>query len=156
LFSRREISRKEAVRRDLHQHRAGRPGQHRTAQRLGRRGGRLLAAHADHFERALTAYHPRLFETAAITTRDRVLDIGCGTGRTTRDAARIASAGSALGVDLSSAMLDVARRRIAAEGLTNVTFEQVDGPDSRVRPGELRRGGSAPPAPCSSATAWPR
>ncbi|PVZ09364.1 class I SAM-dependent methyltransferase [Actinomycetospora cinnamomea] len=88
--------------------------------------GAYWAAHADHFERALAAYHPRLFEAAAITADDRVLDVGCGTGRTTRDAARTAWAGSALGVDLSSSMLDVARERAAAEGLGNISFQQVD------------------------------
>ena len=88
--------------------------------------GAYWAAHADHFERALAAYDQRFFDAAAIAGRDRVLDVGCGTGRTTRDAARAASAGSALGVDLSSAMLEVARQRAAAEGLTNVRFEQAD------------------------------
>ncbi len=34
---------------------------------------------------------------------DRVLDIGCGTGQSTRDAARAAVAGSAMGVDLLGA-----------------------------------------------------
>ena len=57
---------------------------------------------------------------------DRVLDIGCGTGQTTRDAARAATGGSAVGVDLSARMLDYARRRAAEEGVTNASFEQVD------------------------------
>ena len=55
---------------------------------------------------------------------DRVLDIGCGTGSTTRHAARLATAGSALGIDVSPAAVDAARR--AAEGLTNVAFECAD------------------------------
>jgi SAM-dependent methyltransferase len=58
--------------------------------------------------------------------RDRVLDIGCGTGQSTRDAARAAVAGSALGVDLSERMLEHARRLSAGEGLRNVTFLQAD------------------------------
>ena len=88
--------------------------------------GAYWAAHPDHFERALTAYHPRFLDAAAIADGDRVLDVGCGTGLTTRDAARLTPSGSALGVDLSSAMLEVARQRARAEGLTNVTFEQAD------------------------------
>lgn len=88
--------------------------------------GAYWAAHADHFESALTAYRDRLFAAAAIEPSDRVLDVGSGTGHTTREAARIASAGSALGVDLSSAMLEVARQRAAAEGVANVRFEQAD------------------------------
>jgi SAM-dependent methyltransferase len=88
--------------------------------------GAYWAAHADHFERALAAYRQRFFDAAAIANSDHVLDIGCGTGRTTRDAARTASQGSVLGIDLSAAMLEVARRRAASEGLTNVRFEQAD------------------------------
>ncbi len=88
--------------------------------------GAYWAAKADHFERALAAYRDRFFDAAAIAGADRVLDIGCGTGATTRDAARLAPTGSALGIDLSSAMLEVARQRAAAEGLTNAQFEQAD------------------------------
>jgi len=88
--------------------------------------GAYWAAHPNHFERALERYYEPLFDAAAIGAVDRVLDIGCGTGKTTRDAARVAPAGSALGVDLSSAMLDVARRRAAEEGVDNVRFEQAD------------------------------
>jgi cyclopropane fatty-acyl-phospholipid synthase-like methyltransferase len=36
----------------------------------------------------------RLFAAAAITADDRLLDIGCGTGRTTHIAARHAARGS--------------------------------------------------------------
>ena len=38
-----------------------------------------------------------LRRACAILAPERVLDIGCGTGQTTRDAGRAASAGSALG-----------------------------------------------------------
>ena len=69
-----------------------------------------------------------------IEPTDRVLDIGCGTGKSTRDAARRASAGSVLGVDLSSRMLDDARRRSADEGLTNVEFLQADAQVHRFEP----------------------
>lgn len=88
--------------------------------------GAYWAAHPDHFERALDAYDQPFVDAAAIRYDDRVLDIGCGTGKTTRDAAHTAHAGSALGVDLSSAMLEVARQRAASEGLANVRFEQAD------------------------------
>ena len=88
--------------------------------------GAYWAANADYFDRSVTEHHRRLLEAAAIAGGDRVLDIGCGTGQTTRDAARQAPDGSALGVDLSAQMLDVARRRAAGEGLTNVSFIQAD------------------------------
>jgi SAM-dependent methyltransferase len=88
--------------------------------------GAYWAARPDHFERAIAAYDQAFFDAAAIEPNERVLDIGCGTGSTTRAAARAASRGSVVGVDLSSAMLDVARRRAAADGLDNVRFEQAD------------------------------
>src|SRR5690349_20152229 len=88
--------------------------------------GAYWAEHADRFDRSIAGYHEAFKAAAAITSTDDVLDVGCGTGETTRDAARRAERGSALGVDLSSAMLDVARRRAADEGLTNVRFEHAD------------------------------
>ena len=88
--------------------------------------GAYWAEHADHFDRSVAAYHAALLATAAITSSERVLDIGCGTGQTTRDAARAATQGSALGVDLSAPMLERARRQAAEEGVTNASFEQVD------------------------------
>jgi SAM-dependent methyltransferase len=88
--------------------------------------GEYWAANAEHFDRSVAVYHERLMAAAAIGERERVLDVGCGTGQTTRDAARAASAGSALGVDLSSRMLDCARRRAAEEGVANAVFEQAD------------------------------
>ena len=55
-----------------------------------------------------------------------MLDVGCGIGQTTREAARLAGAGGATGVDLSARMLDLARRCAEQEGLTSVRFEQAD------------------------------
>jgi SAM-dependent methyltransferase len=88
--------------------------------------GEYWAENAEYFDRSVAAYHEPLFTTAGIGERDEVLDVGCGTGQTTRDAARAAADGSALGVDLSSRMLDHARRRAAEEGVTNATFAQGD------------------------------
>src|SRR5438477_2817253 len=97
--------------------------------------GAYWADHPDYFDRSVAVYHERLLTTAAIGERDRVLDVGCGTGQTTRDAARAASAGSALGVDLSSRMLDDARRRATEEGVANVTFAQADAQIHAFDPG---------------------
>ncbi len=88
--------------------------------------GQYWAAHADRYDASVTDYHGALLDLAAIGRDDRVLDVGCGTGQTTRDAARLAVAGSALGVDLSSAMLSVARTRAEHEGVRNVSFLHAD------------------------------
>lgn len=86
--------------------------------------GDYWARHADKFDAALTHYMPRFIEVAGIRPADDVLDIGCGTGQTTLDVARTAH--HVLGIDLSARMLDVARRRAADRGVTNVHFEQGD------------------------------
>lgn len=88
--------------------------------------GAYWAAHAAHFDGTVAGYHVPFMEAAAISAGEQVLDIGCGTGQTTRDAARRAPAGGALGVDLSAEMITLARRLAGAEGLPNARFEQAD------------------------------
>jgi ubiquinone/menaquinone biosynthesis C-methylase UbiE len=62
----------------------------------------------------------------ALQRDDSVLDIGCGMGETTRDAARTADGGSVVGVDNSAAMIDRARELTEADGLHNVTYVHAD------------------------------
>ncbi|OOC02687.1 class I SAM-dependent methyltransferase [Amycolatopsis azurea] len=88
--------------------------------------GALWAKRAERFNDGVAAYRDTFFSAAGIQPGDRVLDVGCGAGQTTRDAARLATAGSALGVDLSGEMLGLARRLAGEEGVPNVSFEQVD------------------------------
>ncbi|WP_327040097.1 class I SAM-dependent methyltransferase [Micromonospora ureilytica] len=79
--------------------------------------------------------HNELFRAAAhVGPRDRVLDIGCGTGQSTREAARAAMAGSAVGVDLAAPMLERARQLSDDEGLTNITYQQADAQVHRFPP----------------------
>jgi SAM-dependent methyltransferase len=88
--------------------------------------GRYWAAHARRFDESVARYHQPLMNAAGIAPDSRVLDLGCGTGQTTRDAARRATSGSALGVDLSRDMLAVARRLAEDEGVANATFLHAD------------------------------
>lgn len=69
-----------------------------------------------------------------VRLHDQVLDIGCGTGQTTRQAARTARAGCALGVDVSAPAIKRARELARAEGLRNVTFEDADAQTHRFPP----------------------
>ena len=79
--------------------------------------------------------HNELFRAAArVGPRDRVLDIGCGTGQTTREAAQAAVDASVVGVDLSAPMLERARRLSADQGLANVTYQQANAQDHRFPP----------------------
>lgn len=89
----------------------------------------------ERYDRAVAGHHARLMAAAAIGPADRVLDVGCGNGETSRAAARLAGAGSVLGVDLSSSMLERARALAGAEGLTNVAFEHADAQVHPFTPG---------------------
>ena len=59
---------------------------------------------------------------AAIRPADRVLDVGCGIGEMTLDAARAAPRGSATGIDLSSAMIERARSEAESAAVPNARF----------------------------------
>lgn len=88
--------------------------------------GAHWAENTDRYDALSQRLTPHLLDSAEVAPSDRVLDIGCGCGLTTRAVARIANAGSVLGVDLSAPMLRQAQQRTDAEGLTNVRFEQAD------------------------------
>ncbi|MCX5204229.1 methyltransferase domain-containing protein [Streptomyces sp. NBC_00237] len=84
------------------------------------------AEHSERYDAMMGAFNEPLFAAADIKADDRVLDVGCGTGQTTRIAARQAYDANVVGIDLSAPMLERARRDAAAEGIGNVTFEQGD------------------------------
>jgi SAM-dependent methyltransferase len=78
------------------------------------------------YDAELRRHNEALRQACGIQPRDHVLDIGCGTGQTTRQAARMALAGSALGVDVSAAAIARARELTGEEGPGNVAFECAD------------------------------
>ncbi|MGH4025799.1 MAG: class I SAM-dependent methyltransferase [Pseudonocardiaceae bacterium] len=88
--------------------------------------GRYWATHAERFDDALARYHQPFLDAAAIGAGARILDIGCGTGQTTRDAARRAGSGMALGIDLSSRMIEVASRLAERQEVGNARFDHGD------------------------------
>ena len=88
--------------------------------------GEHWAANQARWDAVNGEFNEPLVAAAAIGDEHRVLDVGCGNGQTTLLAARRAARGSAVGVDLSGPMLARARTTAAAEGITNVTFEQGD------------------------------
>jgi SAM-dependent methyltransferase len=90
-----------------------------------------------------------------IERHDHVLDIGCGAGQTTREAARLAAEGGALGVDLSAEAIARARDLAQAEGIRNVTFEMPTR-RSTPSPGGVSTSPSAGSGRCSSLTPLPR
>src|SRR5262245_11165020 len=78
------------------------------------------------YDSELRRYHQRLRTAIDVGPDDHVLDIGCGTGLTTREAAKAAVFGSAFGVDISAQMVAAARQLSQEQGLLNVHFEQAD------------------------------
>jgi len=67
------------------------------------------------YDRSIQRYQDRLLVASTIDASDQVLDIGCGNGESTRAAARVAVDGSALGVDLSTRMVERARELASSE-----------------------------------------
>ncbi|MEO8363319.1 MAG: methyltransferase domain-containing protein [Ilumatobacteraceae bacterium] len=88
--------------------------------------GANWAEYADRYDTAISRIWSRFLEKNLVRQNDKVLDIGCGNGKSSRDIARVASAGSVFGIDLSGRMLEVASQRSASEGLRNVSFLQAD------------------------------
>jgi len=78
------------------------------------------------YDAELRLHNQVLRRAFALRRDDDLLDIGCGTGQTTREAARMAPDGSAVGIDTSAEMIDRARDLTEAEGLRNVTFVKAD------------------------------
>ena len=78
------------------------------------------------YDAELRLHNERLRRVYDIGPGDRVLDIGCGTGQTTRDAAHAAVDGGVLGVDASAPAIERARELAYAEGLHNVTYAVAD------------------------------
>ncbi|MGH8952779.1 MAG: class I SAM-dependent methyltransferase [Acidimicrobiia bacterium] len=78
------------------------------------------------YDAELRLHYERLRQAFEIGETDRVLDIGCGAGQTTRDAARSARAGSAHGVDTSALMIQRARHLSRVQGIVNVTYQHAD------------------------------
>jgi SAM-dependent methyltransferase len=88
----------------------------------------------DFYDAELRAHHEHLRAAYGISPGDEVIDIGCGTGLTTREAARAAAPGRVVGVDVSERMLERARQLTAAEGPDNVRYELGDAQLHRFDP----------------------
>ncbi|WP_225826504.1 class I SAM-dependent methyltransferase [Streptomyces naphthomycinicus] len=88
--------------------------------------GSHWARHQDRWNAVNEGFDKPLLDAAGITTAHRVLDLGCGSGQTTRLAALRAPRGHALGLDLSGPMLAEARARARQEDIANASFAQGD------------------------------
>jgi len=89
------------------------------------------------YDEELRAHNGRLRDAVGVRSGESVLDIGCGAGQTTREAARAAAPGPVLGVDVSPAAIERARELAAAESLRNVSFELGDAQTHAFEPGRF-------------------
>lgn len=107
--------------------------------------GRHWADHPDRYNAMLAGFDAPLFDAAAIAAADRVLDIGCGSGHTTRTAARRAPRGRVTGVDISAPLLERARSLTPAAQYPSVSYESGDAQTHPFEPGgydvAISRGG---------------
>jgi len=87
-------------------------------------GGHRWVELQEQYDRQLAPFADELLRAADVRHGERVLDLGCGCGTTTLLAARPAE--RAVGVDISGPMLDHARARATAKGVTNIEFVQAD------------------------------
>lgn len=90
----------------------------------GEMGQRWLA-NLDRFEAMIAPIGEALIERAGLAPGERVIDLGCGGGATTRAiAGHVAPGGEVLGLDIAPMLIDEARAR--SEGIANIAFECAD------------------------------
>ena len=78
-------------------------------------------------EAVIAPFGEAMLEAARLQPGERVLDVGCGQGSSTIEAAeQVAPSGTVVGIDISSAMLQAAQARLAASGLGNVELLEAD------------------------------
>lgn len=69
----------------------------------------------------------KMLRLANLAANSRVLDVGTGTAETAIQAAAMVGAGGmVLGIDLSPGMIEVARKKAAAKGLSNLELREGD------------------------------
>jgi len=89
--------------------------------------GGTWAELSDLLDRQLEDVGRRTMDALAPRSGERLIDVGCGCGRTTLQlAGRVGPTGGVLGLDISQPMLAVARSRAAAAGAKQVELLEAD------------------------------
>ncbi len=97
--------------------------------------GPKWVAYQEPLDRQIEPLGLAALERAKVAPGERVLDVGCGCGQTTLELARrVGGRGEALGIDLSSPMLERARERARVEGLGQARFLAADAQTHRFEP----------------------
>ncbi|MDH3738586.1 MAG: methyltransferase domain-containing protein, partial [Alphaproteobacteria bacterium] len=99
-------------------------------------------AASDHFDHPPLAFWDRhgrhTVEMLDLAPGSKVLDVGCGTGASALPAANMVGAqGHVTGIDIAEKMLECARTKAAAQGLSNVAFTVADMSNSGLPDGHF-------------------
>jgi len=98
--------------------------------------GPIWLEYRDLLDAQIRPFGELAMDRAVIRRSDRVIDVGCGFGETSLEIARrVGARGHVLGIDISTAMLEEARRGAASAGLVNAHFENVDAQTHPFEPG---------------------
>lgn len=96
-------------------------------------GGQTWVDHEDGFERQLAPLGQAAIAALAPQRGERILDIGCGSGGTSRELARLVGPeGAVVGVDISAPLLDLARKRSAR--IQSLDFVEGDAQSIPLQP----------------------
>jgi len=99
-------------------------------------GGDTWARTMEVSERNFATMSPVLMARAAPQPGEKVLDVGCGGGQTSRELAqRLAPGGEVTGMDISETLLKIAREQHG--DLTNLSFSQADVGTAALPAGEF-------------------
>jgi len=97
------------------------------AARWNGEAGRNWVDGVDRFDRLLEPMGAAVLSAARLQPGERVVEVGSGTGQLAIQASRlVAPDGVVIGVDLSEPMTELARRRAAEAGITNVELVVAD------------------------------
>jgi ubiquinone/menaquinone biosynthesis C-methylase UbiE len=100
----------------------------RLQRRVQRYGWDLASTEYDPlWEEQLAPARSGTLAFASLAPGECVLDLACGTGLVTVDAARsVGPSGPVLGTDISGQMIEIARQRALEQQLSNVSFQRMD------------------------------
>src|SRR5258706_9700908 len=107
-------------------------------RRIQRYGWDKAAMYYEKFwQKQLKPAQDRMLEIAKLSAGEKVIDIACGSGLISFNAARqIGDNGFLLGNDISDSMVNICRQTADERKIANVEFERMDAEDLKVEANE--------------------